>query len=349
MIDIPILLLRAVVTTTLVLVVVVSSLAYGQAPSRVALNRVVTKSINKPSGRIDQVVALPDGGFVIRDFGYSNESAQAIEIYDREGRFRKKIGTFGKLSGQYYRLKAIAVATDGTIWAADIMGRVTRFGQDGRVISTKLIQTPGYQIFGLALDEARGIFYLSGCLPKKTYLDLGCHLIHKYSLKNGEYQRSFLDTDPEALEKHLLALEDYHLDIDGRGEVWAADGPIRKVFHVDPANGQTQSFSLTSRIMTPFAAINPKQGLDPGVYENAFLIDRVLVVGDFIVVSIGQLKTAKYVLQVFDASGRQIAVDLNSPGRLVGKTQNNRLYFAASAPQGLQITEYEVSVSGRRK
>jgi len=349
MINIPILLLRAVATKTLVLVVVVSSFVHGQAPSRVTLNRVATKPINKPAGRIDQVVALPDGEFVIRNSDYSNEPTQAIEIYDREGRFRKKIGTFGKLSGQYYRLKAIAVAADAAIWAADIMGRVTRFGQDGRVISTRLIQNPGYNIFGLALDEARGIFYLSGCLPKKTYLDLGCHLIHKYSLKTGEYQQSFLDTDPEALEKHLLALEDYHLDIDGRGQVWAADGPIRKVFRVDPATGQTQSFSLTSRIMTPFAAINPKQGLGPGVYENAFLIDRVLVVGGFIVVSIGQLKTAKYVLQVFSANGQQIAVDLTSPGRLVGKTQNNHLYFATSAPRGFQITEYEVSISRQRK
>lgn len=349
MINIPILLLRAVATKTLVLLVVLSSFAYGQTPSRVTLNRVATRPINKPSGRIDQVVALPDGGFVIRDSGYSNESTQAIEVYDREGRFRKKIGTFGRLPGQYYRLKAIALAADATIWAADVAGRVTRFDQDGQVVSTKLIQNPGYQLFGLALDEARGVFYLSGCLPKRIYLDLGCHLIHKYSLNNGDYQRSFLDTDPEALEKHLLSLEDYHLDIDGRSQIWAADGPIRKVFRVDPATGQTQSFSLTSRVATPIVAINPTQRLGPAVYENSILIDRVLVIGGFVVVSIGQLKTAKYFLQVFSADGQQIAMDLNSPGRLVGKTQNNRLFFATSTPRGFEIAEYGVFISGQRK
>jgi hypothetical protein len=307
--------------------------------ARVVLERVGTFRINKSSGRIDQLIRLPDGGYVVRDSNYRDENAQAVEIYDSDGRFRNKIGRFGKGAGQYYRLKTVAVGQDGTIWVADIANRLTLFASDGRVIATRLIQKPGFQVFGLSLDEQNGVFYLAGCLPNKVYLDLGCKLVHQYAISSRSYGRSYLDTDPEAIHKKLLSLEDYHVDTDGRGVVWAADGPIHKAFRIEPGSGRVQSFPFVSRVATRVPALTPGPNMDINpIYEAAFLIERVLVTGSHVVVSIGQQKTSRYVLQVLGPNGRQLAVDLDSPGRLVGKTSAGNLYFA----RGYDITEYRI-------
>jgi len=323
----------------------------GYAQSRVTLNRVATTRLDKQSGRIDQVVSLPGGGFVIRNSDYRNERTQAIELYNQQGHSRGKIGTFGRSPGQYHRLKFIAVGATGNIWVADVIGRVTLFNQDGQVLGTRLIQNPKYNVFGLALDEARGAIYLTGCLPKQFYLDLGCNLVHQYSLPDMHYQRSFLDTDPEAVEKHLLSLEDYHIDIDTPGRIWAVDAPVLKLFRIDPATTRTQSFPLNSRVATAVAAIAPNQPTEvhESIAESSFLIDRVVAAGPYIVVSIRRPKKAGYILQIFSSGGQQLAMDVNSPERLVGKTKSGHLYFTATTSNGFEISEYNLSTPGQRR
>ncbi|MFY9558563.1 MAG: hypothetical protein WAV20_08880 [Blastocatellia bacterium] len=317
----------------------------GFSQSRVHLNRISSTQLKKESGRIDQVVPLPDGRLVVRDSDYYNETTQGIEIYDRSGNFLKKIGKFGKSSGQYFRLKTIAVGGDGVIWAADVAGRVTRFDQEGRVVSTKLIQKPGYNVHGLALDEARGAFYLSGCLAKNFYVDQGCQLVHQYGFKDSAYRRSFLDTHPEAVAKHLFPLEEHLIDIDGQGRVYAVDVPILKVSRIDPATNRVQTFPLRSKLATEVAALVP--GQDPATnkasYDNAFLVDQVLVVGSYLVVSIRRPRSAGYILQILSVGGQQLAMDIDSPGRLVGKTQNGHLHFARRTSNGFEIAEYHLA------
>lgn len=336
---------------TAALTIILMSVAPAVAQSRVRLEQMATMRLNKPVERIDQVVALPGGGVVIRSSNFRNEATQAIEVFDGQGHYRAKVGTFGKSPGQYYRLKSIAVAANGQIWAADVIGRVTQFSQDGQVLNTKLIQKPKYHIYGLVLDETRGSIYLSGCLPKQTYLDLGCRLVHQYSLSGMAYQRSFLDTDTEAVEKHLLSLEDYHIDTDAAGHIWAVDAPVLKLFRIDPATSRTQSFALKSGAATPVAAIAPNERTEvhESIADASFLVDRVLTTGPYIVVSIRRPRTSGYLLQVFNASGQQIATDINSPGRLVGKTKTGRLYFAATGSQGTEITEYGLAPGRARK
>jgi len=333
------------------LICVISIYLPGYAQSRVHLNRVGSVSLNKQSGRIDQVVPLPDGRFVVRDSDYYNETTQGIEIYDRSGNFLKKIGKFGKSSGQYFRLKTLAIGGDGTIWAADVAGRVTRFDQEGRVISTKLIQKPGYNVHGLALDEARGTFYLSGCLAKNFYVDQGCQLVHQYSFKDSVYRRSFLDTQPEAVAKHLFPLEEHLIDIDGQGRVYAVDVPILKVSRIDPATNRIQTFPFRSRLATEVAALVPGQdsATNKAAFDNSFLVDQVLVVGSYLVVSIRRPRSAGYILQILSVDGQQVAMDIDSPGRLVGKTLNGHLYFAGRTSKGFEIAEYDFASGGKRR
>lgn len=300
--------------------------------SQASLKLIRTFNFNKISGSIDQLIPLA-AGFLVRDSNYKQEAAQAIELYDPAGRLVRKIGKFGKNAGEYYRLKSLAVDRNGAIWVADVGGAISRFSQDGKLTYYRAVRQPAFQPYGLALDQDRGVFYLSGCVPKQIYLDKGCQLVHQYSLGDGSYRRSYLDTDPEAVQKHLFSLEDYVIDIDPLGCVWAADGPIRKVFKLNPASGNSQAFLVRTRIAGPVAALNPKEIKDiMPIYEQAFLIERIIVSPPYVVVSIGQLKSVKFVLEVFSANGQQVAVDLVSPGRLVVKANQERSTFQSRFP-----------------
>lgn len=326
-----------------IMAVLVLLASLGSGMAQVRLVPIKAYSIAKDSGGIDQLVVSPEGNFLVRDSDFRNEAAQAIEIYDREGRFVRRIGSFGKSPGQYYRLKAISLGRDGAIWAADIAGRLSRFSQDGKLLNTRLIQKPAFRVYGLCLDEPRGVFYLTGCVAKAFYLDDGCRLVHQYSLHDGAYQRSWLQTDPEAIQKRLLALEDYHVDAEENGFLWAADGPIRKVFRIDPWSGSVQQVRFRSRIIPPVPALNPKQIDDiMPIYENTFLIDRLLVCGGFVVVSVSRRRSSTSVLQVFNTKGLQVGSDLRSPGRLVGRSRSGTLFFARKVPAGFEIVEHRI-------
>jgi len=315
----------------------------------VGLSQVRKTLLKKASGRVDQVVPVSNDGFLVRDVDYRNEAAQALELYDAYGYFCGQFGSFGRSAGQYFRLKSVAVAKDGTILVADVVGRLSRFHMSGWLINTKLIQRPGYQIDGLALDEARGIYYLSGCLPNKVYLNYGCRLVHQYGLGDDSYRQSFLETDQEALDKNLLSLEDHQIDTDERGRIYAIDAPLLKVVRYEPESGEKRDFPVQSRIATPLGAIQPGLQNSSAAYENAYLLDRVLATGQRFFVSIRKPKGEGFLLQGFDDGGKQFVVDMPSPGRLVGKTQSGNLLFAAKTPEGFEITEYEFSSGARRK
>ncbi len=157
-----------------ILLLVAAPAAWGES-----LKLVRRTTLAKANGRVDQVVPLPSGGFLVRDADLLNEHAQALEVYDAKGGFVRKIGGFGRRPGSYQALKSIAVNGD-TIWVADLIGRLSFFNLQGRLLGTKLLQKPGFQVEGVALDEARGFAYLSGCLPRQVYLDRGCKVVHQY-------------------------------------------------------------------------------------------------------------------------------------------------------------------------
>lgn len=162
-------------------------------------------------------------------------------------------------------------------------------------------------------------------------------LVHQYSLEKGGYLRSFL-------QKNLLSLESYKIDLDGEGNIFAIDAPILKLFRVNTASGKIQSFAIRSRVARPIAALRPGVSIAEihEASESAFLVDRALVVGQFVVVSIRRPRQAGHLLQVFTTAGKQLVMDLESPGKLVGKTTAGNLYFARKGPQGFEMSEYRL-------
>jgi hypothetical protein len=325
-------------------------LCLGQALSAragVQLSRVGVTLLKKNSGRVDQVVVVPDGGYILRDSDYANEATQVLELYDAYGYLCGQFGSFGRGPGQYFRLKSVSLSDDQTVFVADVIGRLSRFHMSGRLIETKLIQRPGYQVDGLALDEVRGAFYLSGCLPKQIYLNYGCRLVHQYDLKDGSYRQSFLETDQEVSEKNLLSLEDHQIDADGRGRIYAIDAPIFKVLRLDPATGEVRTLVIQSRLAAAPQVIPPGLQNSRDAYENAYLLDRVLAAGGWVIVSMRKPRKEGFLLHVFDGEGKQVASDLQSPGQLVGKTPGGALLFATRTDGGYELAEYTLSGGGR--
>jgi hypothetical protein len=312
-------------------------------PNLALVRRTVLK---KAEGRVDQVIPLPSGGFLVRDADLLNEHTQALEVYDASGRFVRKIGGFGPRPGSYMALKSIAVS-GGTIWVADLIGRLSFFDLQGKLLGTKLLQRPGFQVEGIALDEARGHAYLSGCLPTHVYLDQGCKVVHQYNLKSTQYLGSFLDNDPQIRERNTIAFSDNSLDVDPQGVVWTVDAPVFKLFRLDPRSAKTQGFPIRSTTARPIAKV--EAGSDThAIYDNSYLVERVLVAGGHTVVSIRAPKGGSGLLAVFDAQGRQVATDLKPPGKLVGKTREGRLLFATGLKGGFEIGEYSLSLKASR-
>lgn len=317
-----------------------------EAQAAAQLAPVRTSSLAKRTGRVDQAVPLPGGGFLVRDADFLKEASQAVEVFDSSGKLVRKIGGFGRRPGSYQALKQIALGSDGLIWVADLMGRISFFDLGGRLVDTKLIQAPGYQVEGMALDEPRGVYYLSGCLPVHTYLDRGCKVVHQYSLKDRKFLRSFLDSDPLIGQRNLLSFSDNALTVDDRGFVWAVDAPILKLSRVDPKSGKTDTFAVKSNVAKPLGKIEPGADVD-ALYQSAHLLEQVVAVGPLIVVSIRGPQES-YLLAAFDAQGRQVAVDLKPPGKLVGKTRRGTLLFASPTNGGFEIREHALSLDGKK-
>lgn len=137
-----------------------ASLCASAASGQVTLSQVRTFVIQKTSGTIDQALVFSTGEFLVRDYDLRDEENQAIEIYDKGGRFIRKLGKFGEGPGQYFRLTSIAIGDDGAIWAADLAGRLMRYSATGQFLGSTLIQKPSYRVSSLVLDGKHGVFYL---------------------------------------------------------------------------------------------------------------------------------------------------------------------------------------------
>jgi hypothetical protein len=312
---------------------------------RVELRHVRDLPLQKTEGRVDQVVERA-GSLVVRDSDYWQEEQQVIEVYATDGERQGVIGRFGRSPGQYFRLKDLEVASDGTLWVADVLSRITTFDPAGKLQKTLLVQRPGYQVHDLVLDERRGYFYVGGCLPTQTYLDLGCLLLHQYRLRDRRYIRSFVETDPEALEKRLLALQDVVLALDSRGRVFVADAPIFKVIRLEPKSGESVVLPLTSRIVRPAPALDPRAAPEVARkrFSEAFLIDRLAISGGCLVVSIRRPADTGHLLTVIDAeSGESLLVDHPAPGRLVGERGGDGLLFVDRKPgESYRLSQYRL-------
>ncbi|HEX5757666.1 MAG TPA: hypothetical protein VF121_00585 [Thermoanaerobaculia bacterium] len=297
-------------------------------------------TLAKAGGRVDEVIVLRDGTHVVRNSDFENAEDQSLELYDRSGRLIRRLAGYGRSPGSFYRLKDVAVTAGTTIWAADIIGRLSFLDLRGKLLGTKLIQNPGYQVDGLAIDEGRGFFFLSGCLPTAGFLDRGCVLVHQYRIRDKAHARSFLPTDPDVLTKNHVALQDVAIALDGMGRVFAADAPVLKLNRVDPRSGATRTFPLRSRTLRPLPTLDKTSEAALRAYESSDLIERIVVAEGYAVVSVRRPAKRGFLLAVFTLDGVQVGVDLPSPGELVGKTAEGKLLFARRVGTGHEITKY---------
>lgn len=320
--------------------------ANSNRPGRVVLATVRTLNLRGGPQQIDRVAPLPGGSLVVRHSDIMHPQDQLLGIFGSNGVFRNKIAGYGSEPGQFVRPAGLAVSRDGTIWSADaIPRRVARFGPDGRLLSTTLVPRLAV-ILTLALDERRGLLYLGGCLPLHATIDRGCLLVHQFSLPRLGYLGSFVETDPRALGNQVTVFMRVSIDIDSSGRVWATDGPVMKLYRIDPGANRADVFVIRSAAAAP-GPVDVTHGPVPiaAAHDRAFLVDRTLVTGRYVVVSILRPKSAGgYLLEVFDHSGRQVGFDGFSADRLVGRSLTGRLYFAHEGSEGTRLAEKALSI-----
>jgi hypothetical protein len=296
--------------------------------------------IQRPKRGLDEVLELPGGQFAIRDSNFKQLAQQAVELYSPQGQFQRAIGGYGQGPGQYFAVKQLGFSRqDQLLWVLDMQGRLSRFDLSGRLANTMLMQKPGYRAFGLAVDEEHRVFYMTGCVAKHYFLTDGCYLLHQYDLAKSSHRKSVLETDPLAMQNNYLGVEDYLVDVDEEGVVYAVDGPIHKWWRVDPAKWSIQEFTVRSNVMTAVPAIDPVMP-NKDLAERNYLIERVLVSARHVYLSVRAPGDGGYYLQAFTADGKQTGVDLRSPGRLVGKSNRRGLWFSRKTASGFELTEY---------
>ncbi len=302
--------------------------------------RKVDSVVLKGAPRADQVVAF-SGGFVVREADFRRPGTQQIAVYDANGNLESRVGRYGPGPFEFDRLVGIALGPDRAIWAVDLYSKVIRYSLQGRPLSTTLIQNPGFEPQAIALVPRRRVFYLAGCQPLHYYLDLGCSLLHEYSIAGRAFQRSFLPTAPVAVRDHLFPLENYFLAAGQNGDLFFADGPVFELDRLNPRTGSIRRFPIrSSRAQPPGPLLTGQQAAYyERRYREACLIQALFAAGRVVLVQLRVPAEHEGCLEAFLGSGRQIATDLLSPGRLVGTDEENFL-FAQQGPQGVRLTEW---------
>lgn len=310
-----------------------------QSESHFHLKLVRKLELSKPSGNVDQLIPLPDGGFLIRDSTSTPLQSQAVEVYGPAGNLVRKIGSFGQQVGQYYALKELAYsARQNTVWVVDMFGRVSRFDLSGKFLDSTLIQKPGFHPYGIALNEEKGHYYLTGCVALRFYLDLGCKMVHEYEIATHKYIRSFAENDPEAVKRKYFGIEDYQVSV-GPSGLYAIDAPMRKFWKMLPEE-KVEVFQIPGKgLGAEIPAIDPKKSAAE-LAKGQYLFETIVAGRRAVVISAGMKGSQKYLLEVFSPSGTPIALDVSAPGRLLGQSPHGTLWFGERRGAKFHLAEY---------
>lgn len=327
-----------------------ATMAQAQGP-KVRLVDVKRHLLGKTSGRIDRVAVLPGGVIAVLDADFSNEAAQSVEIYDSLGKRVRKIGAFGRGPGQYFRPRDLDVSSQGDLWVVDIDSRLTRFSVQGQVKETRLVQNPGFPVHGLAFDEPRSVYYLAGCQPEKVTAPGGCEALHSYDAKTGKRKASLLPITLATRPFSHFSFEAMTVGVARNGRVFLVDGPLLKLFRIDPARAAGEALAFQSKAFVPPPVADPAAVTvewQERVMATSSHLTNLVVVDPYVAVSIRQPQGKGYLLALFDTEGTQLGVDLPVPGALVGSSPAGNLYFARKAAKGFELVEQKIVRSGSK-
>jgi hypothetical protein len=303
------------------------------------LKLVRVLELAKPSGNIDQLIPLSDGGFLTRDSTYNPLQSQVVEVYGPSGTLIRKIGSYGQEPGHYYALKEIAFSYQhNVVWIVDMLGRISRFSLSGKFLDSVLIQKPGFHPYGIALDEEQGRYYLTGCVALKFYLSDGCRMVHEYEIATDKYVRSLAENDPDAVKRQYFSIEDYQLTAASSG-LYAIDAPMRKFWKIVPNRGVEAFPILGKQLGGDIPELDPRKPAAE-IARGQYLFENVFADDHVVILSAGVKGGNKYLLEVFTANGKPIAQDVDAPGRLIGKSKHRTLWFGERRGDKFRLAEY---------
>lgn len=319
----------------------VHRIASGQPSSRISV--LIRQSVDL-TGALPQVLqasVLPNGTFVVFSEPPNGDS-ESFGIFDSIGRLVKNLAGRGVPTGLTY-LSSIRAGRGDIFWATALAPpELAQLNQNGVISATNLPQMR--LAYDVALDEAHGYVYVSGCAPEHPERDFQCLLVHQFTIEGLKFQRSFLETDPAVLRNSQFGIQWVPVDVDIKGIVWAVDSPAFTLYSIDPTSGRSSSVLIASRMVRPAGKLDLSGGdsYTKKYVESLFSPDSVVTVSNAVVVAVrrpGELVAARYILEIFNFSGVQIGMDIPAPGRLVGKYGTSGLLFACKGKNGPTLIE----------
>lgn len=289
---------------------------------------------------IASLVGLPNGDSVVTAVNFKQLSDQGIFVINSKGHVLRKIGKYGEGPGEYNRLADIYADSEGRIWTTDFLApRVSVFDTSGTLLRTLMVPKLQY-LRNLWLDEKAQRLYASGCRNTVDGDTLStCKLLQEIDAKTGGYLNSFVESDPQGPKNGFYRFVRYSMARGGDGVFWLAEQGFLQVYRFgekDPAVKRIVLRSSLARPPAPFPAKISSTQVQL-VFDTVSQIDRIVINGDSIVVSVNCPDRKMYLLEVLDRQGRQIGEDLRAPGRLVGQGNDGSLYFSADSPQGVTV------------
>jgi hypothetical protein len=277
--------------------------------------------LDQPYGKISALVG--DGQENVWLFDYENV---VLKKYSRTGRLLLRLTKLGAAEhGQdvFGVVGGLACDSHGNLYIASSTKRITVLNSDGHYLRSFVVTTPALAApLSLALDEQRGILYVSGALNSSG------QVVHKYRIEDWKYLGAFLDIPTEVQRKNLINYNTSFIDTDIRGKVFATHQVVHQLFRYDPISQKVQAFSGQSGYYRAPPDLSQVAQADLFKQQNQWSrLGRVWVIQHRVVVAILQPSPAKYLLELYSLDGRLLVTDLTTPLTPVGRDAGGHLYF----------------------
>lgn len=318
--------------------------ARAQARRRIIVLTRRTVHLRGALPHLTQAALMPGGSYGVLSDRNSGDFV-SLGIFNSDGALEKNLAGTSVHTG-LATLTSLQADSRGILWVTTLMpARVARFSQNG-LLSTSALPEPEFA-YALALDEARGYVYVTGCAPQHPGVSSDCLLVHQFAVDGMKFRRSFLHTDPGILRNTQFSIQWVPADVDARGIVWAVDSPSFTLYSINPVSGNITSYLIRSLKARDPGALDVRRG---GAYIQDFIrrLSRpsyVVATRHRVVVCIQRPSGEGHLLEVFNPKGAQIGEDVAAPGSLVGKGGNGGLLFGRSGKTGPVLIEGVLSDS----
>lgn len=318
-----------------------------------AFNSVFTQSKIIPLSSIQLLHPRAEFKFLDSLMFIADFKAQAIKIYNTNGKFVKALGRKGHGPGEFSQLAFIDVdQIDNSIIALDMNKRISIFSKSGNLHSSFILSEPHYNFDIVAISGEKRLV-IGGLKFNSENFEIGSNLgvAHLYSLE-GKFIKSFHPAlSISKAKQNLLALNfDTIVKTDRNGSIYIAQ-PLAYELTSYSKNANNAK-RLISKSPKYFKIVNeqvPPEAANKRKISNFWYEKPRHLLHSFFVFSDGIVMVAKtfypkmYSLDIYDKNGNMIKENLQTDMILRGIDKENNLYFTDfEVDKGYILSVYKV-------